>query len=417
MDKARRWTDRHLVQMEKKISKIYKEAYDGISASWDKYMKSHASKLDKAYDDLQIALKSGDNKTIAEARAVYERTAKNITLNNTRFKEMRDEVAEKLSHVNEIAVNYLNDNMASIYTTNYNAFGDVPVKGYSFSLTNEQAVKNLATRNKAFLPTKKLDIAKDMAWNEKAINSQVLQGILQGESIPKMAKRLVSVVDMNEKSSIRNARTMTTAAENKGRQDSFKKAESDGVIMTRTWVATSDDRTRAWHTDLNGVEVGVDEPWSNEYGKIMYPGDPSADPANVYNCRCSIRARVKGFKWNEKEVSNKADELIQDGYSHSIYAKGGSLTYTVVDYGSKFVFVEDIEVDKNIRGQGVGTLLLNKIKDMADENELDIKLTAVPIHGNRMTTEELIEWYKKRGFEQLTNKKKDLLIYKAKRKR
>lgn len=297
MDKARRWTDRHLVQMEKKISKIYKEAYDDISASWDKYMKSHASKLDKAYDDLQIALKSGDNKAIAEARAVYERTAKNITLNDTRFKEMRDEVAEKLSHVNEIAVNYLNDNMASIYTTNYNAFGDVPVKGYSFSLTNEQAVKNLATRDKAFLPTKKLDIAKDMAWNEKAINSQVLQGILQGESIPKMAKRLVSVVDMNEKSSIRNARTMTTAAENKGRQDSFKKAESDGVIMTRTWVATNDERTRAWHAELNGVEVGTNEPWSNEYGKIMYPGDPSADPANVYNCRCSIRAHVKGFKW------------------------------------------------------------------------------------------------------------------------
>ena len=297
MDKARKWTDSQLKKMEQKVSKIYKEAYDDISANWDKYMKEHKAKLDKAYDDLQSALKSGDNKAIAEARSVYERTAKNITVNNARFREMSEEVAAKISHTNEIAVNYLNGNMASIYTTNYNAFGDVPVKGYSFSLTNEQAVKNLATRNRAFLPTKVLDVAKDVAWNEKAINSQILQGILQGENIPKMAKRLINVTTMNEKSAIRNARTMTTAAENKGRQDSFKKAESDGVIMTRTWVATNDERTRAWHADLNGVEVGVDKPWSNEYGEIMYPGDPSADPANVYNCRCSIRAHVKGFKW------------------------------------------------------------------------------------------------------------------------
>lgn len=282
--------------MEQKVSKIYNDAYKDISSSWNKYMEEHKAKLDKAYDDLQSALKSGDSKAIAEAKFIYERTAKNITVNDTRFREMSEEVAVKISHTNEVAVNYLNGNMASIYTTNYNAFGDMSVKGYNFSLVNEQAIKNLAIKDKALLPTKKLDIAKDIAWNEKAINSQMIQGILQGENIPKMAARLMNVTDMNEKSAIRNARTMTTAAENKGRQDSFKKAESDGVIMTREWIATSDDRTRAWHADLDGVEVGVDEPWSNEYGEIMFPGDPSADPANVYNCRCSIRAHVKGFK-------------------------------------------------------------------------------------------------------------------------
>jgi uncharacterized protein with gpF-like domain len=106
---------------------------------------------------------------------------------------------------------------------------------------------------------------------------------------------------MDKKSAIRNARTMTTAAENKGRQDSFKKAQDDGVIMGREWVATSDDRTREWHSELDGVIVGVDEPWENEYGEIMYPGDPDADPANVYNCRCSIRAHVVGFKMWEDE--------------------------------------------------------------------------------------------------------------------
>jgi len=331
MDKARKWTDKELQQMEKHVSKIYNEAYDDISKKWDEFMKSHKPKLDKAYDDLQAALKSGDSKAISDARAVYNRTAQNITINNQRFKEMRDEVAAKISHVNEVAVDYLNGNLPNIYTVNYNAFGDEKISGYNFSLVNEEAVKELATTDKTLLPTKKLDPKKDIAWNEKQINSQMLQGILQGENIPKMADRLRTVVGMNKTSAIRNARTMTTAAENKGRQDSFKKAESDGVIMTREWVTTRDDRTRAWHADLDHVAVAIDEPWVNEYGEIMFPGDPAADPANVYNCRCSIRARVQGFKWNKENVPK--DEFDEFEPTKLIGGSGNSeVTDNIRDY-------------------------------------------------------------------------------------
>ena len=299
MDKARKITDKKLVKMERKVNRIYSEAYGDISKDWNKYMVSHASKLDDAYEALQEAIKSGDRKAITIAKTNYEHTAKNITVNNKRFQGMVDETAAKLTHTNEVALNYVNDQMPGIYTINYNAFKDQKIRGYSFSLVNENAVKELATKDKALLPTKKVNIPKDIKWNEKNINSQILQGILQGESIPKMADRLMNVTDMNRVSAVRNARTMTTAAENKGRQDSYVKATEDGVILKRIWVATNDERTRAWHSDLDGVEVDVDEPWENEYGEIMEPGDPSADPANVYNCRCAMRVDVKGFKWNE----------------------------------------------------------------------------------------------------------------------
>ena len=112
----------------------------------------------------------------------------------------------------------------------------------------------------------------------------------------KIAGRLSKVADMNETAAIRNARTMVTCAENKGRQDSYARATADGIVMKREWIATNDRRTRHWHAELDGVEVDIDEPWENEFGKIMFPGDPSADPANTYNCRCSMAAKVIGFK-------------------------------------------------------------------------------------------------------------------------
>lgn len=307
MDEARKKTDRKLRKMEKKVNNIYEEAYSDISEKWNKFMDSHYPKLDRAIQNLKEAERSGDAAAIKEAKDVYERTAKNIVVNNRRFSSMAEETAAKISHTNEIALAYVNDQLPAIYSLNYNAFGEEKIKGYSFSLVNESAVKELAQSDKTLLPKKKLDIPKDMQWNKKLINSQMMQSILQGENIPTMAKRLMNVTDMNRVSAIRNARTMTTAAENKGRQDSFKKAVSDGVIMKRIWVATTDERTRAWHRDLDGVAVNVDEPWENDYGEIMFPGDPTADPANVYNCRCSIRAHVEGFRWN-KELEEQSEE-------------------------------------------------------------------------------------------------------------
>ena len=174
-----------------------------------------------------------------------------------------------------------------------------------------------------------------------------MQGILQGENISKIAKRLQTVTDMNRNSAIRNARTMVTGAENKGRQDSFKKAQSDGVIMTRKWVATFDERTRAWHSDLNGVEVGLDEPWENDYGEIMFPGDPTADAANVYNCRCSIRAVVKGFAWNKNNIEEDV-ELI-----------GGKNDPEITDS------IDDYYLPKEVRDN------LDEIKDITTYNDFE----------------------------------------------
>jgi SPP1 gp7 family putative phage head morphogenesis protein len=228
---------------------------------------------------------------------------------------MLNTTTTKLANVNEIALSYLNGKMPKIYATNYNQVSKDMPAGISFDLVDETTVKNLIKDNPKLLPTKKLDIPKDKRWNQKAINSQVLQGIIQGESIDKMAKRLTPIMGRNKKAAIRNARTMTTSAQNKGRLDSYRVGQDKGVVLRKVWMATNSERTRAWHAALNGVEAEIDEPFENDYGKIMFPGDPDADPGNVYNCRCTMRTHIIGFrredgsiKYIEGEEPKKAKE-------------------------------------------------------------------------------------------------------------
>lgn len=391
-DRARKLTDKELNKLEREIYELYATSQAEMSEKWRKYMQSHKKSLDKLYNDLQEAKRSGDKDAISAAQEKYERAVKNVTLNDNRYKAMINETTAKIANVNQTALDYVNNEMPKVYTLNYNAFADEKINGYAFALVNERAVANLAMSDKIELPYKKLDIPKDQRWNAKNINSQLIQGILQGESIDKIAKRLRNVTDMNKKSAIRNARTMVTGAENKGRQDSFTKAQSDGVIMKRRWVAAHDDRTRAWHLDLHNVEVDVDEPWENEYGKIMYPGDPTADAANVYNCRCAIRAVVKGFAWNKERVDEVEDELNDLKQAYEDNVKGLSKTGVM----NKFIDGDSYVNDKTYRD-----ILTERTESLSEQssiikkiNELEDKLKgleSVPKPRSEWTAEDMMK--------------------------
>lgn len=288
-DKAHILTDLKLEEMEKRLSAIYSRAEKEIQKTADKYFSKFA-KRDEAKRKL---LEQGK---ITEDE--YKKWRKGKVMYGKRFTEMKEQCAKLLLNVNQTALAYVNGELPEVYAINYNALaGSVEgVGGYSFTLVDSDTVRNLAVTDTSLLPYKEIDPAKDIPWNMKKINAETLQGILQGESMDKIAKRLRNVQEMNKTQAIRSARTIVTGAENKGRQDSYKRAEEDGIIMKRRWIATNDSRTRHWHAELGGVEVDIDEPWVNEFGEIMYPGDPSADPANTYNCRCSMRSVVKGFK-------------------------------------------------------------------------------------------------------------------------
>lgn len=281
---------------------MYSQAKRDVGREWYKYMESIKPKADellKAYEDAKL---TDDKDLIKKTGKEYGQFLREKTYMNEKYKSMLDTTTTKLANVNETALSYLNGKMPKVYVTNYNQLSKDMPAGISFSLVDETTVKNLVKDNPKLLPTKKLDIPKDKRWNQKAINAQVLQGIIQGESIPEMAKRLTPIMDRNKTSAIRNARTMTTSAQNKGRLDSYKTAQDNGVVLHKVWMATNSDRTRAWHAALNGVEVEIDEPFENDYGEIMFPGDPDADPGNVYNCRCTLTTKIIGFRREDGSI-------------------------------------------------------------------------------------------------------------------
>ena len=288
-DIAHTKTDQKLEEMEKRLSAIYSRAEKEIQKTADEYF-SRFAKQDEAKRKL---LEQGK---ITEEE--YTKWRKGKVMYGKRFAEMKEQCAKQLLNVNQTAIAYINGELPEVYAMNYNAIESAVdgVGGYSFTLVDADTVRNLAVTDTSLLPYKEIDPAKDIPWNMKKINAETLQGILQGESMDKIAKRMMNVQEMNKTQAIRSARTIVTGAENKGRQDSYKRAEEDGIVMKREWIATNDSRTRHWHAELDGVEVDIDEPWENEFGKIMFPGDPSAEPANTYNCRCSMGAKVIGFK-------------------------------------------------------------------------------------------------------------------------
>ena len=294
-DTAHYQTDLKLEEMEKRLSAIYSRAEKEIGERWKEYLTESQEEIDELQKDYELAKKGGDAKEIRKAGKKLASAKRERTLMDKRFKDLTEATAAQLANVNKTALAYVNGQLPEVYSINYNALEPSVdgVGGYSFALVDADTVKNLAATDKSLLPYKQLDEKADVRWNVKKMNAEVLQGILQGDPMDKIAGRLSKVTEMNATAAIRNARTMVTGAENKGRQDSYARATADGIILQKEWIATNDSRTRHSHAVLDGATVDQDKKFGNG---LLYPGDPNGRPEEVWNCRCTVAAVVRGFR-------------------------------------------------------------------------------------------------------------------------
>lgn len=291
MDYGHEQTDKMLKDLEKKIQKEYAQAAREVEASMNKWLGNYQKNDIK----MRALWKSGEI-----SKKEYTDWRKKQILLSDKWKAQRDELTERMLEADKAASSLITDHKMDVYALNYN-YGTYEVErgahiDTGFSLYDKDTVARLMKDDPKLLPppgkktSKAIRRGELKKWNNKQVQSVMTQGILQGESIPKIAKRLATTVsEKNEYSHYRAARTMTTSAENAGRLASYQRAEDMGIKMGKTWLAAHDNHTRRSHRDYDGMTIPLKEEFARN---LMFPGDPDAEPAEIYNCRCTLIADV-----------------------------------------------------------------------------------------------------------------------------
>jgi SPP1 gp7 family putative phage head morphogenesis protein len=321
-------TDRILGRMEKKISKEYKQAEKELTEKLEKYLERFEAKDKVKRQQLAEGVITQDE---------YNRWRIGQVATGERWKAMRDTIAEEITKANDIAKSTINSHAEEVYSLNHNyavyqAEKDAMIDT-SYTLYNRRATEELFKNKQSLLPAPKEGSKawkaahdKDLRWNQQKINSSLIQGLLQGDSIPQIAKRLKDVVGMNKVSAVRNARTMTTGVENRARDDAVNDLRKKGIELDSVWIATLDNRTRHSHRLLHGE---IKDLKTGKYSNgCRYPADPQGKPEEVYNCRCSQRSNVRGFpidipRWSPKMEGMTFEEWLgvkEEGQKASILA-------------------------------------------------------------------------------------------------
>lgn len=328
-DPAHIETDKLLEQLEKRIAKEYKQAEEEVQAKLDDYLRRFELKDKKWQEWVENGTKT---------RQEYKQWRIGQIAVGKRWELMKQTLAEDFHNANKIARSIIDGYKPEVYAINHN-YATYEIEhgtklDTSYTLYDRQTVEKILKDNPDLLPppgkkvSQRIAEGKDIRWNRQQIQSVATQAILQGESIPNIADRLARRVgDNNHKAAIRNARTMITGAENAGRVDGYKRAEDMGIEMQQQWVATLDSRTRHSHRMMDGETVDVGEEFSNG---CKYPGDPDGEPAEIYNCRCTLIASLKGYERDLSDLSLRRNEKLGDmSYSQWKKAKAESNPITL----------------------------------------------------------------------------------------
>lgn len=280
IDPGRIETDRLLAEIEYEVRKVYRQAAKEVGDKVRDYFKRFKKKDDTKRDQL----KSG-----VITQQEYNEWRKGQLLVGQRWIDMREQLAADMANADRIAYSIVNGCMPEAYAVSHN-YATFEVESgslidTSYTLYNREAVERLLLKNPDMLPAanpKRIYVERVANYNKK-LQSSVMQGILQGESIPEIANRIQDSTYANHRKAIMYARTAMTGAENAGHEDAYKRAVGKGIKMRQTWLATLDGRTRHEHRILDGETVDVGQKFSNG---LEFPGDPKGEPSQVYNCRC-----------------------------------------------------------------------------------------------------------------------------------
>lgn len=318
------YNDKQLDNLERRIHNLYKHAHEealqDAEKAWKKIENGIGEKY-RQYQDGEISQQDyyawlNGNKKIAKLRD-----------------EVAANIADRMTKSADIASAYINDTTPRVFKENANRAAYTIEKGMkggvSFSLINDDSLRAIMTGNttefKARWKDTFTDPPKIYKWSYSKVQDSLYMGMVKGESIQTIAKRIQQVTGSDMSVAVRNARTSMTCAVNQGQMATFERAASMGIEIKKEWISTHDGRVRDSHASLDGVKVPYKEKFPNG---LMCPADPSGAPAEVYNCRCTM-ARVPfddedTAKYTEKryqEWKKEKEELKKGLGANNDYAR------------------------------------------------------------------------------------------------
>lgn len=308
--------DEKILKLGSKFEKVYGQAAREIEADLKKLEAECGPEMRR----LEKALADG---TITPEEANW---LKMQTLKKAGLEQKLDQATGVMLHANQKALAMTNGEQLHVFAenANYQAYQlekDVNLN-LSFAIYDENTVEKLVRDNPELLP-RRVDVNgnKDKAWNKTKMSSAVAQAVIQGDSIPKLARRIaMQTGEANMKAMKRYARTAMTGAQNMGRIAMLHRAQDLGIQVKKVWLATLDSRTRDSHRHMDGVSAAVDEKFKTPLGsKMECPGDLAGKPGDVWNCRCTLTYDYEGFPYDPAE-----NERIQydEYYTEETDAKG-----------------------------------------------------------------------------------------------
>ncbi len=283
-DAAEDYTDHEYQIVLRKLKKVYSEAAGDLKLKAESWKRAHEARVRK----YQAQVARGE---ITEAD--YQAWMRGQVFQGEVWNKKRQQMAEAMADVDAQAMRIVNEGKTRVFAENANYTGYQLEHGggadYGFGVYDSAAVARLVREEPRMLPMPKVDKYKDVAWYDRIIENAVTQGILQGESLEDITYRIaMDTADKSLSAMRRNARTAYTGAQNAGRLEAMRQADGLGIKTKKQWRCTLDNKTRETHAEMDGQTVEWEEPFLTPLGPLMYPGDPSGEPANVYNCRCKV---------------------------------------------------------------------------------------------------------------------------------
>ena len=179
------------------------------------------------------------------------------------------------------------------------------VDGWEYS--EKQLDQNIQINEKALQFIQEYTFGNIKGMTEEISNdlkAELERGIINGEGVTKLKRRVEKVFNVGENRAEMIARTETNRAENQGRLLAMK---GSGEEYNKKWITHEDDRTSEICKRLDGQIVGI-----NENFKDSVSGWEGTSPPSHVNCRSTVVFISKEENVEKKVLKDLDKDLEKD---------------------------------------------------------------------------------------------------------